>query len=230
MKRILFGIFAHPDDEGFGPSGTLIKEVDNGAELHLMCVTRGEAGMNPDHCEDLGMVRYKEWRNAGKLIGASSMHCLGFADGSLCNNIYHELAHRIEACIVQILEREHEPFEVEIMTFDTSGLSGHLDHVALSMIVTYTFLRLRQERTEWAFKRLRYFCLAHDKRFAHNTAYVYMPPGRAPTEIDEIVDVSDVMQRKLAVMHAHQSQRTDLAWHLEHRADELRREYFCYFK
>ena len=36
MKKIIFGIFAHPDDEAFGPSGTLLLETRSGTELHLI--------------------------------------------------------------------------------------------------------------------------------------------------------------------------------------------------
>ena len=32
MNKIIFGIFAHPDDEAFGPSGALLKAVREGAE------------------------------------------------------------------------------------------------------------------------------------------------------------------------------------------------------
>ena len=45
MKRVIFGIFAHPDDEAFGPSGTLLMETKAGTELHLITLTLGEAGI-----------------------------------------------------------------------------------------------------------------------------------------------------------------------------------------
>ena len=36
--------FAHPDDEGFGPGGTLAMLVARGARVTLVCVTNGDVG------------------------------------------------------------------------------------------------------------------------------------------------------------------------------------------
>ena len=43
MKKLL-AVFAHPDDEAFGPGGTLAKYAKEGVEIHLLCATRGERG------------------------------------------------------------------------------------------------------------------------------------------------------------------------------------------
>ena len=43
MKRLLV-VTAHPDDEAFGPAGTIAKYADMGVKIHLLCATRGEAG------------------------------------------------------------------------------------------------------------------------------------------------------------------------------------------
>ena len=64
MKKVIFGIFAHPDDESFGPSGTLLKLRRSGYDLHLIVLTDGEAGVNPDGIENLGEVRLQEWRRS----------------------------------------------------------------------------------------------------------------------------------------------------------------------
>ena len=47
MNRII-GIFAHPDDEALGPSGTLATLAKEN-EVYLICVTSGEAaGKTPE--------------------------------------------------------------------------------------------------------------------------------------------------------------------------------------
>ncbi|MGD2027270.1 MAG: PIG-L family deacetylase, partial [Anaerolineales bacterium] len=43
-KKIL-SVLAHPDDESFGMGGTLAYYASEGVEVHLICATRGEAGM-----------------------------------------------------------------------------------------------------------------------------------------------------------------------------------------
>ena len=43
-QRVLLAVFAHPDDESFGPGGTLAKHAAEGAEVWLVCGTDGNAG------------------------------------------------------------------------------------------------------------------------------------------------------------------------------------------
>ena len=62
MKKFLFAIFAHPDDEAFGPSGTLVLEAQSGAELHLVTLTPGQNGQNPDHHPQLSTDTPESWR------------------------------------------------------------------------------------------------------------------------------------------------------------------------
>ena len=43
-RRALLAVFAHPDDESFGPGGTLAKYAAEGVEVWLVCATDGNAG------------------------------------------------------------------------------------------------------------------------------------------------------------------------------------------
>jgi len=38
----LLAVLAHPDDESFGPGGTLALYASRGVQVHLLCATRGE--------------------------------------------------------------------------------------------------------------------------------------------------------------------------------------------
>ncbi|HEU4830759.1 MAG TPA: PIG-L family deacetylase, partial [Candidatus Saccharimonadales bacterium] len=106
MKKIIFGIFAHPDDEAFGPAGTLLLETRAGTELHLVTLTAGDAGTNPDNHTDLGKVRLEEWRKAGQLIGASSMHSLKYKDGQLNNLSMIEVGHEIIDLVDKAIDKD----------------------------------------------------------------------------------------------------------------------------
>lgn len=211
MKKLIFGIFAHPDDEAFGPSATFMKEVDAGAELYLICVTKGEGGMNIDHHADLGYVRMQEWSEACELMGAKGRFCLDFADGSLCSNSYRDLGAKIEGVIKQVCEEQADLVEISLVTFDDNGLTGHLDHVAVSLVTTAVFHRLRKLPPANArIKELAYFCLSEDQMPMPNLEYFsFWPAGRPAVFIDRRVDVRDYLPRKYAVMKCHQTQRTD---------------------
>ena len=54
MKTVLFGIFAHPEDESFGPCGTLLKAIEAGFEVHLITLPVTEAGKIPTSSRTLG--------------------------------------------------------------------------------------------------------------------------------------------------------------------------------
>lgn len=223
MDKVIFGIFAHPDDEAFGPAGTLIMETRAGAELHLITVTPGDAGMNPDHVENLAEVRLAEWRQAGQLIGAKDMHSLGYKDGSLNNNQFHEIAEKIEE-IVRAATAARTDISIEFMSMDLNGVTGHLDHILVGRVAAYVFYRLKA--TDKRLSRLRLACLS-DKYFpASNYEWVYMDAGRSETEIDETVDAREHLDTIHAVMDAHHSQRHDAQAHLTRLGDDVAANHF----
>jgi N-acetyl-1-D-myo-inositol-2-amino-2-deoxy-alpha-D-glucopyranoside deacetylase len=210
MNKLLFGIFAHPDDEAFGPSGTLLKRVRDGEKLHLICVTKGQAGMNPDGVPDLGEVREREWRAAGRRIGATSMHNLGYQDGTLSNQYFHEIADKIDYFVRDACKKYDEPVELRFMTFDTNGLSGHLDHIAVSHITTYLYYRLKTESLKGVeIASLDYFCMTREQVPRPDIGFVFMPAGREEGYVTKTVDVSDVLDDKIAIMREHHTQRSD---------------------
>lgn len=223
MKKVIFGIFAHPDDEAFGPAGTLIMEKSAGSEVHLICATAGENGMNPDTVDDLAALRLQEWRTAGDLIGADSMHHLGYEDGGLSNNAYLEIADAIKRIIVPTIA-DREDIEVEFMSLDLGGLSGHLDHIAISRIVCYVFFTLKPK--DHRLSRLRLACLSRDTVPTSNCNWLYMDAGRAKNEIDETVDAREHIEQILAVMNAHSSQRDDRDAHLKKNGDSVAINHF----
>jgi len=44
-NKTIVAIFAHPDDEAFGPAGTLAKFAETNT-VYLLCATKGHAGTN----------------------------------------------------------------------------------------------------------------------------------------------------------------------------------------
>mgnify|MGYP003439702473 FL=1 len=226
MNKYVIGIFAHPDDAAFGPSGTLHMAAQSGSEVHLICATCGDAGMNVDQVENLADVREAEEKRASELIGVTSLELFRLSDGELCNNKYIEIADRVVAHIESLLEGANE---VTLITFDTNGLSGHVDHIVMSLAATYAYLKLRESHPDVTFQ-LKYFCLSDQVMKTANTNWIYGPKGRSSTEIDETIDVSSVRERKLEIMHAHHTQRSDARAIISLSGDKLFEENFYYYK
>ena len=221
MKKILFGIFAHPDDEAFGPSGTLLSEVRAGTNVHLITLTAGEAGTNPDDVPDLAETRLAEWRAAGKLIGATSQTFFGYKDGHLDNLAMIEIAARIEAHIIATLEHYPADTVVECMSIDLNGVTGHIDHIVAGRATCLAFYRLKARGV--AMKQLRLACL---KDTPENTQWLYMEAGRRNDEIGMTVDNREYAATIRAIIAAHHSQRHDGEAHIRQRGDTLGVDYF----
>ncbi len=76
-QQTLLGIFAHPDDESFGPGGTLARYAAEGKAVHVIIATDGIAGsVEQDHemgvHETLAQVRSLELSNAAIQLGVST--------------------------------------------------------------------------------------------------------------------------------------------------------------
>lgn len=208
-KRTIVAIFAHPDDEAFGPAGTLIKLAREN-DLYILCATRGEDG--GDH-EKLAEIRSGELKKSARLIGAKSVYFLDFIDGTLSNSLYHQLAAKIEKHLKRI-----KP-EI-IMTYEPQGISGHIDHITVSMVTTYVFTRLPFVKT------LMYYCLLEENKEQLKDYFIYFPPGYKRKDIDKVVNVEDVWEIKVKAMHQHKSQISDAQRILNRKEKLPKEEYF----
>lgn len=223
MKTVIFGIFAHPDDEAFGPSGTLLRDVKAGAELHLVTLTAGEAGENPDNHADLGQQRLVEWQSASELLGATATHYLGYRDGTLSNHTMLAAAETIEQ-LVRTRLSVGDDITVEFMCFDTNGISGHIDHIVATRAACLVFYRLKQYDKRMS--RIRLFCIPVHALSVVNTQWLYMEPGRAESEIDEIIDARDNAGAIRAIIRSHHTQRSDGEGHIERLGTDIGLNHF----
>jgi LmbE family N-acetylglucosaminyl deacetylase len=147
-KPALLAVLAHPDDESFGPGGTLALYAQRGVAVHLVCATRGEVGQaDPELLRghaSLADLRETELRCASAILGLASVSFLDYRDsgmpGSADNNHPQalaaapptEVAGKIVRCI-----RETRPDVV--VTFDPIGGYRHPDHIAVQRATLQAF-------------------------------------------------------------------------------------------
>lgn len=219
MHKKLLCIFAHPDDEAFGPGGTIAKYAHEGVEVHLLCATKGEAGYLHENGKEgnqeksIDEIREQELRDATSILGVKQIDFLGFIDGKLCNSLYHTVGKKIE-------EKIHEFEPQVILTFDKLGVSGHIDHMAMAMITTFVFNRSQ------AAKKLYYWCLP--KRFTDGMPeyFIYFPEGYEDEYIPTIIHTEKYWDMRVEAMYKHKSQQHDIDMILDHFGKLPREEYF----
>lgn len=139
MKTLLV-ILAHPDDESFGPGGTLAKYARSGAAVHYLCGTRGESGtVEADKLhgfKDTAELRTAELACAAKELGLTSVRFLGFRDSGMVGTSDNEHPDSLHAASLDEVARcigEHilELRPDAILTHDQFGGYGHPDHIKL---------------------------------------------------------------------------------------------------
>lgn len=215
MKKLLFALFAHPDDESFGPSGTLLLETRAGTELHLILLTSGDNGTNPDNHPDLSAVRLREWQTAGKLMGAHGMHYLGYKDGQLSNHSMIEATQRVIELVTPIVQAAPADSQIEFITNDLTGITGHIDHIVAARTACHVFYQMKQNDDR--FRRIRLSCLSDIDAPAINTSWLYMEAGRGADEINETIDARHLRGEIIEIIRAHHTQRRDgdycIRWH-----------------
>lgn len=204
-------IFAHPDDESFGPGGSLAvfaKERD----VYVICVTNGDIGVEEN--PELPAQRRKELENAASILGVKDVEFFDYHDGSLCNKMYHELAKKIT-------ERVDYYQPDTLLTFDIKGISGHVDHVIVSLVTTFVFRKLDYVKT------LLYWC-EHEEILAEirDEYFIYIPPGCTKKAADIVIDTSAVWAQKNKAMRCHESQKDDCEWFIRVAEKYAKEEYF----
>ena len=117
----LLAVTAHPDDEAILCGGLLAWCADLGARVSLLCLTKGEHGQGKP---SVVTGRELELNAAAKLLGIHATTILAHEDGML-PWIDPE---RLENDIATIIKQAKPDV---VITFDSDGVYGHPDHIAV---------------------------------------------------------------------------------------------------
>jgi len=146
-KKIL-AVLAHPDDESFGMGGTLAYYARHGAQVDLVCATRGEAGdvddAYLDDVKSVACLRTQELKCAAGFLGLHEVIFLNYRDsgmsGSVDNTHPNALAAQAIPAVAQKIAhiiRQVRPDVV--LTFDPIGGYRHPDHIAAHQATVSAF-------------------------------------------------------------------------------------------
>lgn len=163
MSRRILAVFAHPDDETYGPCGALAAAArHHDTRVRLLIATRGEAGslgISKNYTRpELARIRQWEMLAAAEDLGAE-LTLLGYPDGGLSSVPEEEL--------LGALLREIRLFRPQVLvTFHPNGLSGHPDHRCITRLTRDAGYRAADPPaggdpdSAWAPDRLWYFALS----------------------------------------------------------------------
>lgn len=204
-QRSLLAVFAHPDDEACGPAGTLARYASEGVKVTLVCLTRGGA-------QGLADLREQEVARSAKILGVS-LELWDYPDSGLAYSDTWEIYGRL----VELIRRLHPQV---ILTFGTSQITEHPDHVMAGWLATLAFemaggcARWPSTLPGYALAKL-YFAI--DPDMARRLALCCL----------SVVNVAPYLSQRLAALECHQSQRFCIEAFLRQRVPQgLDREYF----
>jgi LmbE family N-acetylglucosaminyl deacetylase len=202
----LLAIFAHPDDEAFITGGTLALCADRGIATYVISATAGDAGRSGGlaaSAEELGKVRAEEFAASCALLGVHEHAMLGYGDGRLAQAPFDEAVGRV----VELIRRWRPT--VALSFGREGGSNSHRDHRAICRIATAAVLAAGDELCYSDQIGLRPGLAPH----AVEKFYLASAPdgvvSRDGTRFDRpttSVDISTVVERKLAAFRVHSSQ------------------------
>lgn len=194
INRVLV-VTAHPDDADFASAGSVALFADRGVEVSYLLVTDGDAGGNERTLDNSGMaeLRRGEQRAAAKAVGVTDVRFLGYPDGQVVPSL--ELRRDIARVIRQVrpdLVITHHPDRNYLFV-----APSHPDHRAVggaALDAVYP-----DARNPYAFPEL----VKDEGLEAWTVREVWLNGGSTP---NHWVDITDVMDRKLAALQSHVSQ------------------------
>lgn len=148
MGKVLLSILAHPDDESFGMGGTLAKYAAEGATVHLICATRGEAGeVDPEYLEgfaSIAQLREQELNCAIAELGIKPPIMLPYRDSGMTgspDNQHPEalMNASMEKVAGEIADWIRQLKPQVVLTFDPIGGYRHPDHIFIHQAATLGF-------------------------------------------------------------------------------------------
>ena len=194
IDRVLV-VGAHPDDAEFYAGGTLARLADAGAEITLAICTDGARGGRG--IDEIVRVRREEQERAAKRIGIGEIFWLKRLDGELvCDDALRGRIVREIRRARPDLVLTHDPTTLWT-THGSRTFLGHTDHRAAGQAVLDSIYP-RAANPNFFPEQLR------DGLALWSPGYLWLfDTARA----DIRIDVADGLERKLAALEEHESQK-----------------------
>lgn len=153
-SQTLLAVFAHPDDESFGPGGTLARYAAQGINVHVIIATDGiagsvEEGFATTH-SSLAQARATELSDAAVELGVTSIWSLPYRDSGMRGAEGNEHPDALVQQPMHQLVAELRDYMLRlqpdvVITHDPYGGYGHPDHVRCCEVTTAAFFLLTGE-------------------------------------------------------------------------------------
>lgn len=185
-------VLAHPDDESFICGGTIAKYAELGADISLVCATKGEMGRrmgNPPFVnrETMPALREAELREACRLLGIGDLRFLGIRDKLVECEPFDRLVATIKT---ELSIRKPQV----VLTFH-ERIGGHPDHCAIGRATTRACTELKRELPQ-----MRLYFISFGEAMKQPEKY-----GFRKEQISRI-DITDQRRSKMLSFRAHRSQ------------------------
>jgi LmbE family N-acetylglucosaminyl deacetylase len=196
-RRVL-AVVAHPDDESFALGALLDGFVAAGADVSVLCLTRGENTTLGAEGVDVAAVRDHELRSAAAVLGLARATLLDHPDGGLADPARRAALEADVAAEVGALAPDG------LLVFDPrAGVTGHGDHEAASRAALAVARRAGLPVLGWALPLAVSDTLNHE----YGAEFVGYP-----SEELTAVAVGRRRQRDAVSCHASQAVPTSVLW------------------
>jgi N-acetylglucosamine malate deacetylase 2 len=191
-------VVAHPDDETVFAGGTLALLAARGADVRILCCTRGEGGETgePPLCSraELGAVREAELRCAARALGCVGVDFLPFRDPDVGpDGALFAFADSPQAVIPRIQEMMESLQPNAVITHGSNGEYGHPAHL-LAHQACLQAARLAGVPCVYTFGA---DFPAHPRKRSANRG----------DPADFVVDIVPAFEKKLAALECHRTQQ-----------------------
>ncbi len=187
MKLDILVFGAHPDDAELGAGGTIAKEISLGKKVGVIDLTRGELGTRGS-----AEIRDKEAASSAKILDLSIRENMEFADGFFVNDKKHQLA----------IIRKIRMYKPDIVLCNAIE-DRHIDHARGSELVSSAcFLSGLVKIDTKAEGDDQWQEPWRPKQVYHYIQWRNLKP-------DFVLDITDVIDKKMEAIYAYSSQFYD---------------------
>lgn len=141
-RKVAMVVFPHPDDETVWVGGLMQRMIKSGWEVVVISVTNGIRGQLHIHGRGRSMmqIRREEMNVAMGRLGVAQFSVWSHDDGTL------RRGKKWRKDLREVLGHYRPGL---VVSYDFSGMSGHPDHIALSLELFELVKRMRSVRLWW---------------------------------------------------------------------------------